>query len=122
MLTDPLVVTYNSVAKTLPRVSLGKSGASYKTADGEFEIYISKTPPQTATWEDRVYFEMARILPDPTPSDVFDAFRRVRNTFGITYCTDTSRGSTSVDVPLLRSAVLAFVDTTLQGRLIGGER
>jgi len=122
MLTDPLAVTYNSVAKSLVRISQGASGTRYRTADGEFEVQISKTQPKTEAWQDSVYFELTRILPDPTPTNAFDAFRKVTNSFGVAYRFDATRAETSVDVPLLRTALLAFVDSTLQGRLIAGEK
>jgi len=122
MLTDPLAVTYNSVAKSLVRISQGASGTRYRTADGEFEVQISKTQPKTEAWQDSVYFELTRVLPDPTPTNAFDAFRRVTNSFGIAIRFDATRAETSVDVPLLRTALLAFVDSTLQGRLIAGEK
>lgn len=122
MLTDPASVTYNSVAKSLVRIFTDGGTTRYKTADGEFEMRVSNTPPETEVWEDRVYIELTRIIPDPTPSNVFDPFRRVRNTFGLTYRFDATRAETSVDVPRLRTALLAYVDSTLEGRLISGEK
>jgi hypothetical protein len=122
MLTDPMSVTYNSAAKSLIRIYTSGSTARYRTADGEFEVEISNSPPKVEAWESHVRFDLSRVLPDATPADVFDPFRRVRNTVGLSYTFDATRAQTSVDVPLLRSALLATVDSTLQGRLIGGEK
>lgn len=73
--------------------------------------------------ETRREISLSRRLPDPTPGDVFNDFRLVRNTFGISYGFDTmTRAETSVDIPLLRAALLSFVDTTLQNRIIAGEK
>jgi len=64
-----------------------------------------------------------RKLPDPTPSNAFDAYRDIRNGFGLSYVFDSlTRAETSVDIPRLRTAVLALIDSTLQGRIIAGER
>lgn len=119
MLTDPLSVTYNSVAKSLVRTSTERDATFYKTADGEFTVKIvsSSEGPETT-----VSIELSRIQPDPTPTNAFDAFRVIRNTFGMTYRFDVTNAGTSVDIPLLRTALLAFVDATLQGRLISGEK
>lgn len=114
-------MTYNSIVKSLPRVGLDKNRSFYRTADGEFEIVISSfTRPRDGSLVRS--FNLSRMLPDPTPGNVFDDFRVVRNTFGVSYELDTTRAESSVDIPLLRSAVLAFVDTTLQSRLLAGEK
>jgi hypothetical protein len=39
----------------------------------------------------------------------------------LAFTTNTFGAGTSVDIPLIRSALLALVDSTLQGRLIAGE-
>lgn len=121
MFTDPFSVTYNGSAKSLPRVSVLRDASSYRTADGEFEINISSSRNKR-DGRALVQFELVRTLPDPTPGDAFDAFRNIRNSFGVTYGFDPStRAQASVDLPLLRTAVLATVDSTLMSRLIGGE-
>jgi len=122
VLTDPLSVTYNGSAKSLPRVSLDARGSVYRSADGEFEISISKfLPPRYGISGSGIF--LARRLPDPTPSNVFDDYRVIYNTFGITYGFDTNtRAEASVDLPRLRTALLSFVDSTLEGRLVAGEK
>jgi hypothetical protein len=121
MLTDPLAVTYDGSAKTLPRISAGPNRTVYRTADGEFEVTISGSPLRGAG-QNVVTISMARRLPDPTPGDVFDDYRAIRNEFSLSYSFDFTRAETSVDIPKLRTALLAFVDSTLQDRLIGGEK
>jgi hypothetical protein len=121
MLSDPLAVTYDGSAKSLARTSSSPNRTVYRTADGEFVITITgssagRTGPQL------VSISLARRLPDPTPSDVFDDYREIRNEFTLSYSFDSTRAETSVDIPLLRTALLAFVDSTLQSRLIGGEK
>jgi hypothetical protein len=122
MLTDPLGVTYDGSAKSLPRVSVGSTRTVYRTSDSEFEVVISsfKTPQNGSVGKSIALY---RRIPDPTPSNVFDDYREVRNGFGLTYVFDAdTRAETSVDVPRLRTALLALVDTTLQGRIIAGEQ
>jgi len=43
MLTDPQVVTVNSVAQSMPRISLGNLQAQYATADGSYKLKIAHT-------------------------------------------------------------------------------
>jgi hypothetical protein len=121
MLTDPFSVTYDGNAKSLARISLSPLQSRYRTADGEFEIQISSSPKSVEPVR-TVSFLLARRLPDPTPADVFDAYREIRNGVSISFMTDTTRAGSSVDLPLLRTALLATVDSTLQGRLIAGEK
>jgi len=121
MLTDPMSVTYNGNAKSLARVSLASLESRYRTADGEFEVIISNSPKSVEPVR-IVSFELARRLPDPTPADAFDAWRPIRNSVRISYGLDVTRSQASVDLPLLQTALLATVDSTLQGRLIAGEK
>lgn len=121
MFTDPMSVTYNSSAKSLPRVGVSNLSAVYRTADGEFEIKISKTPAKAPEWSTGTSIVLVRRIPDPTPADVFDNYRMIRNSFGISYSFDPTKAETSVDVPRLRTALLALVDSTFEGRLMGGE-
>lgn len=105
----------------MPRIS-ARNGSVFRTADGEFEVKISDFLNQR-DGETRREISLARRLPDPTPSNVFDDYRVIRNVFGLSYVFDTnSRANTSVDIPLLRTALLALVDSTLQGRIIAGEK
>jgi len=99
----------------------GRFGTVYRTADGEFEIKISDQPKQRDGSMGRVV-SLSRVLPDPTPGNSFDDFRTIRNTFKVSYGFDTSRAGLSVDIPLLRVALLSWLDPTLQGRILSGEK
>jgi hypothetical protein len=120
--SDPISVTYDGNVLSLPRTASGKNHSRYNTADRLYEIFISHgTPAQDGLV--RVSIQMTRRLPDPTPSNVFDDYRDVRNIFGFSYGYDSqTRAETSVDVPRLRTALSSFVDSSLQARLISGER
>jgi len=121
MLSDPLAVTYDGSAKSLPRVSANSTRTVYRTADGEFQVVITGTPSGT-TGQNSASITLSRVLPDPTPSNAFDAYRIIKNEFTLSYSFDSTRAEASVDIPKLRTALLAFVDSTLQGRIISGEK
>jgi hypothetical protein len=123
MFTDPFAVTYNGTGLTLPRVEAQRDYTRYKTADGEFEVVISNNLRQPSVGVAcKASIKLVRRLPDVTPSNAFDAYRDIRNSFGISFGFDASRLETSTDIGRLRTALLALVDTTLQGRLISGEQ
>jgi hypothetical protein len=120
MFTDPLAFTYDGNAKSLPRVSASANGTIYRTADGEFEVRISSvTTPRNGN---KVSVRMTRKLPDPTPSNVFDDYRAIENSYTLSIEFDSSRAESSVDIPRLRTALLALVDSTFQSRLMSGEK
>lgn len=122
ILTDPAAVTYDGSAKSLPRTGASSRGTTYRTADGEFEIKISDSPVSKDGVATRSV-TLTRILPDPTPGDVFDDYRFIRNSFTVSYGFDAkTRAEASVDIPRLRTALLAWLDSTLQGRIIAGEK
>jgi len=120
MLTDPQSVTYDGNAKSLPRISSDTVGTMYRTADGEIALNIEHSVLPGG--QRRVECKLTRVIPDPTPSNVFDMYRIKRNSVSIAFEVDALRANSSTDIPLLRTALLALVDSTLQGRLIGGER
>jgi len=105
----------------MPRIGVWKGGAKYRTSDGEFEIKILDSPVQRDGSLTRS-IGLIRTLPDPTPGNAFDDFRYIRNSFMLSYGFDLSRAEASVDIPLLRTALLAYVDATLQSRIIAGEK
>jgi hypothetical protein len=121
VLSDPLAVTYNGSAKSLPRTSANSYRTVYRTADGEFEVQISNSPTSGNGLITRS-IELSRILPDPTPSNVFDDFRRIANVFGLSYRFEPHRPETSVDLPRLRTALLALCDSSFEARIVGGEK
>lgn len=120
MLSDPIVVTYDGVSKSMPRVGMSSGRSHYKTADGELQLFISELRRNDG--QTMVNVSLARTAPDPTPSNSFDDYREISNQFGLSFVVDPNRSFTSQDIPLLRAALLALVDTTLQNRIINGEK
>lgn len=123
MLTDPLSLTYNGNAKSLVKIQDKGSRSRYRTIDRELELLFEYTADDRAPGGiARREIKLSRRIPDPTPSNVFDDYRMIRNSFGIVFEFDAfTRAELSVDLPLLRTALLNYVDTTLQGRIITGE-
>lgn len=119
MFSDPLSVTVAGSSKSLPRTGVSKNGSTYKTADGEFQIKVRNNP--TGNGVVRRSIELLRRIPDPTPSDVFDPYRDIFTGFAIEYIFDPSRAEVD-DLPDLRTALLALVNTGFETRLIGGEK
>jgi len=99
---------------------MSSTGTKYRTGDEEFEIVISDSP-RLRDGRSRREISLTRRLPDPTAGDAFDAFRPVKTTFGCFYTIDPSRAGIS-DIPKLRTALLAFLDTNLQNRIVAGEK
>jgi hypothetical protein len=117
--TDPFTVTYNSTAYTLPRTGVSKQESFYRTADGVLMLNIRNSEGRDGSRLSVI--KLARRVPDPTPTDVFDPYREIINGFSLGYQFDSTLASSS-DIPLLRTALLSLVDSTLQGRLLGGEK
>lgn len=126
MLSDPLAITYNSVGKnlavasgSLPGVKKVIATRAYRDSTGEFEAFTSCS--QLPGNMNRSMIMLSRVQLD-SDSDPFNAGSwYYPNRVGLVFDTSETRTNTSVDVPLLRTALLALVDTTLQGRLIAGE-
>lgn len=122
MLSEPLSITYNSVAKSLARVSTSATRSRFRTSDGEFECSIRNYPVEPGNDTLYVGVILSRIAPDPTPSDVFDPYRNIRNSVELRFGVDTTRYEASTVIPLLRTALNSFLDTTMTNRIIAGEK
>lgn len=123
MFSDPLSVTYNSVAKSLPRQGVSANGSVYGTSDGEFNLRVDLIRRVSDFGLDVVRREvkLTRNIPDTT-DPAFTQLRFPLNSFGLVYETDVIQTQASTDIPLLRTALLALVDSTFQGRILGGEQ
>lgn len=127
MLSDPLAITYNGTAKSLPRASMGKrtmgnltGTSSYATSDGEFFVLTRRF--SLGKSGNRTEVLLARRVPDSDGNPFNGTTDEMwANAVGLVFETNVSQYQSSTDIPLLRSALLSLVDSTLQGRLIGGE-
>lgn len=126
MLSDPLSVTYDGSAKSLPSrgsfdPAAGKLIASraYATADNEFEVLNSSWLMPGAVTRSEII--LTRVTPDADNDPFTGNWQRLPNSVGLVFEANSFRYATSVDIPLLRTALLALVDSSLQARLISGE-
>lgn len=126
MLSDPLTPTYNSVGLTLPRASgmfpqsgtvIGRS--AYVQSAAEFSIYIERSVLGPWAHRSTILFERRRPDADTNPFNGGQYY--VPNRFGLVYDIDDNRRDTAVDIPRLRTSLLALVDSTFESRLIAGE-
>jgi len=128
MLTDPIGITYNSSSKSLPRAAVSDRGVSkklrgesYVTSDGEFAV-------RTAIYSlgkngTRAEIILTRVPPD-SDSDPFtgNVFRQeLSNSVGLIFESNNFKTGTSTDLPLLQAALLSYCDSTIRGKLVGGE-
>lgn len=125
MLTDPAALTYNSGAISLargagdfPGVGKRSSHSHYRTSSGEFELGVSHSFLGGGAIRSEVI--LSRNDTD-AGSNPFPGLPLTFNRFGLIYDINVMHQETATDIPLLRTALLAFVDTTLQNRIIGGE-
>jgi hypothetical protein len=125
MLTDPLSVTYNGSAKSLPAIT-GSTGLDldrllgsrkYATADGEFTVATRQGVRRDGNYQGEIH-----LIRTALETDVNTAFSgSFMNSVGLVYGVNPYRAGTSVDIPLIRAALLSLVDPALQGRILGGE-
>lgn len=120
MFSDPMTITYNGSSVNLARTGLDINTSVYTSSDRQFEVRISKSQNVDGTVTREV--KLTRVTPDPTPSNAFDSYRRIPNAVSVVFTTDEFNSFSSTDLPLLRTALLALVDTTFQGRVLGDEK
>jgi len=120
ILTDPVSITYDGNAKSLPRVSASRVGNVYRTSNDEFEVSISDLS-RIRGGKPGCEIVLTRVVPDPTPTDLQS--RRIANSFGFVISFDpVTRTEASDNLPKLRAALDSFVNTTMLNRLIAGEK
>jgi hypothetical protein len=115
MFTDPQSVTVNSVAKSMPRVANGVSDATYRTADGIFQMRISH---QTSKGRLRhmVRLDNTVIAADPLTSE------NSSQKAGIYLVVDEpSFGFADADLDNLIDAVVGWLTSGNIAKLLGGE-
>lgn len=126
MLPDPLVVTYDGTAKSMPRTGVTPTpvgqlvaSTSYSTADGEFNVKVESFKLGKGVTRREVI--LTRTTPDPD-GPFAGSYPFIPNSFGVIYHTNETNYSSVTDIPKLRSALLSFLDTTTQGRVLSGEQ
>lgn len=120
MLPDPLPITFNGNALSLPRVNVVGRSSRYRSADEEFVMSITDYSKQGLSR--LVGVSLSKQVLDPTPTQAFDPYRAIVNSFELRFGYDVSRYETNTSIPLLRSALNSFVDSAMLNRIISGEK
>lgn len=118
MLSEPLSITYDGVAKSLARTQFAsdKTPSAFVASNNEFRMIMSEIQQGDSN---RVEVILERAVVDTDPDN---GYQYLPNRFGVVYEFNRSQYNTATDIPLLRSALLAFLDTTVQGRILAGEK
>jgi hypothetical protein len=116
MFSDPQIVTINSVAKSMPRISSSGTSAVYSNADGSYTLSIS----HTKTGKDRIRsltrLDYKKVVADPLTSvndyEVLSNYEVIdRPAFGFTL----------TEVQQQLAGFHAWLDATAIGKLFGQE-
>lgn len=120
MLSDPLSVTYDGVAKNLPRSSSSplvrsrnRATTSYGNLASGLLIRINSSFEQ---WSFPLALERTELTLFSQTEDT-----DYPNGVGLVYYSDPFRENTAVEAPLLDTAVRTLVDGSIRARLINGE-
>lgn len=115
MFADPQSLTYNTVAKSLVRVSTGETSSVYRTADGEFQLRISH---QESKGRIRHLIRIDRTIVAADPLTAVNAYAFT----GMYFVVDEPKyGFTDADHELLRAAFIAVINTANVAKLMAGE-
>ncbi len=117
MFTDPLSVTYNAVATSMPKVdSKGRTGV-YESADNALVLTIANTVGKRERTEVKLHHSKTSADPlDPTRNRPFgmDVYLVVNR--------PVNDGYTDAQAQLVYDALVAFVsNTTNRTKILGGE-
>jgi len=117
MFTEPITVTIDGSATSFTRISTSEEVdvrlGQFRSADGAYTLSINSQ----SMGPDLTRYEVTLMKCDL--GTVLDRMRR--NGVGIVLYVDTYRDDTSTQVPLLRTAISTWLDSTLQGRVLAGE-
>lgn len=116
MFADPQSVTINSVATSLPRVSVGSGTATYRAADGTVEMRISHQTTGKSRSRRMVRLDKTVIAADPLTSE--NASQKA----GIYLVVDEPLfGFTDAELDYLVDALILWLSSANIAKLLGGE-
>jgi hypothetical protein len=117
MFTDPLSVTYNAVATSLPKVDSGNRRGVYESADNTLRLTVSHTNGKRERSEIRLDHKKNAADPlDPTRNRPYDmsVYVVVNRPFNVGY--------TDAEAQLVYDALLAFcTNATNKGKILAQE-
>lgn len=115
MFADPQVVTVNSVAQSMPRISSDGKSSVYAKADGTFTLKISN-----AESNNRIR-SMARIDQRAIVTDPLTAANDYETLSFYCVIDRPNYGFTQTQVDQLIAGLKTWLDTTASGKLYGRE-
>lgn len=123
MLSEPVSVTIDGSAKSLPRVSVSTnrgdnqtSGSRYATADGKYSLETRQFTYRDGVRRAEIFLRKVDL--DTSSSTLFDGY--VSSGFGMVF-EFGPQGLGSSEVANVRTVLSSFVDSALLNRLLGGE-
>lgn len=127
MFAEPLAVTYNASVQNLARVGTEnragiakvKGTSTFRTADGQFSVYITESLLGTGMRRFEVILE--RIQQD-SDGPFVGSWLPLPNRFGYVFEINDLRYNTATDLPLLQAAIVDLVDGPFRDRLVAGEK
>jgi len=125
MLTDPMNVTVEGSARSMPRVSSSaglpnmqlSASPRYQTADGAYSVETRRYLHRGSGTQ-RVEITLYKQVLDVDVNTVHDGYNRYAAGFVFEW---GPYGPDSTTISALRSALTSYVDATLLGRLLAGE-
>lgn len=115
MFADPQVVTVNTVAQSMPRIKLGSSDATYRTADETFQMRISHQTTKSRTRR-MVRLDQTVIAADPLTTNNYS------QTAGVYLVIDEPKfGFTDAQLDYLADALIAWLTPANIAKVLGSE-
>lgn len=115
MFTDPQSVTVNSVAQSMPRIKVGATDSTYRTADGNFQLRISHQSTK-ARARRMVRLDQSKIATDPLTTN------NVSVSAGVYIVVDEPLvGFTDAELDYLVDALVGWLSAGNIAKLLGSE-
>jgi hypothetical protein len=122
MLSEPLSITYDGAAKSFNRIAFANekegSASQFVTSDGQFDVFIRQTDQGQML---RYEVSLGRRQLDNDANPFTGNWSDLPNRVGLVFEVNRLRFNSSTDLPLLQSALLAWCDSTVRGRIVAGE-
>lgn len=121
MFGDPIFLTVNSVAMSMPRVLQDGMRSEYQTNDLVYKEIISHQPKNTKAQGERVS-SMTRVDQRAIVTNPLDSTKADYDTLSVWFVLDRPvYGFSLVQVQQLVAALVAQLDSTMVAKLFGGE-
>lgn len=115
MFTDPQSITVNSVAQSMPKIKIGSTDATYRSADEAFQMRISHQSTKSRTRR-MVRIDQTLIAADPLTAT------NVSQTAGVYLVIDEPKfGFSDAQLDYLVDALIAWLTPANIAKVLGSE-